>query len=79
MGDKDNKLILTGGEEVILTVPEGYAKRNTLISFHGCQNITFRDFNFTGSGDINYVLAIRTPSGFPPSENIFITNCKIVC
>ena len=76
MGNENNRLILTGGEGVIFTVPEGYAKRNTLIYFHGSQNITFRDFSFTGNGEINYVLAIRTPSGYPPSRNILIENCS---
>ena len=76
MGNENNRLILTGGEGVLFKVPEGYAKRNTLIHFHGSQNITFRDFSFSGNGEINYVLAIRTPSGYPPSRNILIENCS---
>ena len=75
IGHPENRLILTGGEKVIFTVPKGYPKRSTLVSFHGAQNITFRDFHFTGNGEINYVLAIRTPSGFIPSKNILIENC----
>lgn len=78
IGNAQHRLTITGGNEVIFTVPEGYATTSNLIYFHGCQNIHFRDFNFTGNGEINYVLAIRTPSGWPASQNILIENCSWV-
>lgn len=78
IGNAQHKLTMTGGHEVIFSVPEGHATTSNLIYFHGCQNIHFRDFNFTGNGAINYVLAIRTPSGWPASQNILIENCSWV-
>src|SRR5699024_9850910 len=75
LGNELNRLTMTGGSDVVFTVPEGYSTTSNLVYFHGCQNITFRDFNFTGNGGINYVVAIRTPAGFPPSRNILIENC----
>lgn len=78
IGNAQHKLTMTGGPDVIFSVPEGHAATSNLIYFHGCQNIHFRDFNFTGNGAINYVLAIRTPSGWPASQNILIENCNWV-
>ena len=78
IGNEQHMLTMTGGHDVIFSVPEGYATTSNLIYFHGCQNIHFRDFNFTGNGGINYVLAIRTPSGWPASQNILIENCSWV-
>ncbi|NGM60836.1 hypothetical protein G5B30_02780 [Sphingobacterium sp. SGG-5] len=75
IGHPEHRLILRGGKSVNFPVLPGYEKRNTLVSFHGAQNITFSDFHFMGDGAINYVVAVRTPSGFPPSKNILIENC----
>ena len=76
IGNKKNRLIISGNKDVVFHVVEGHPKgASNLIYLNGCQNILMRDFHFTGNGSTGYVLAIRSNPGLPASENIAIKNC----
>ncbi len=76
IGNETNRLTITGGDDVLFHVLEGYATRSNLIYFNSCQNIHVRDLHFTGHGSINYVMAVRSTTGAIPSHNILIENCS---
>lgn len=76
MGDPDNRLLLSGNENVRFTAPGGYPDKTQMIRVEGCQNLVISNFHFTGDGRIGYVLrVITTASSTMPNKNIVIEDC----
>lgn len=74
IGNEINKLILTGNDNVIFSLPEGYSDKRDVIRLNNCQNIHLRDLHFTGDGRTEYALRITGTD----SKKILIENCSWV-
>ncbi|WP_026903081.1 right-handed parallel beta-helix repeat-containing protein [Pedobacter glucosidilyticus] len=76
MGHSKNKLILEGeSQKTIFSVPVGYPKKPVLIDVINAQNISFKNFNFTGDGSLGYALRITSTKG-NTTKNILVENCS---
>ena len=75
LGHARNQLILEGDlNSTIFTAPTGYGDKNIILSISNSQNITVKNFRFTGNGSINYVSRVTSGSG-KTSRNILLENC----
>ena len=78
MGHAQNRLLLTGsGTGTVFTAVMGAGNKTVMMLIRDSQNIVVRNFNFTGDGNIQYVLRILGTVGRPGlAKNIVIENCK---
>ena len=75
MGNAHNRLTLEGNSKTVFTAPAGYATKSLMMSVVDSENITIKDFRFTGDGSINYVFRVSsTETG--KTKNILIENCS---
>lgn len=70
-GDEENKLTLSGNDDVIFNLPLGHPDKADVIRLNDCQNIHIKDFHFTGDGKTQYSLRIRGVN----TKNIVVENC----
>ncbi|GEM_PF-808780 len=76
MGHYRNNLLLEGDAgHTIFTAPTGYVTKTIMFSLVNCQNISVKNFHFTGNGSVDYVFRVTSTSG-KTSKNILIENCR---
>lgn len=78
MGHAQHRLLLEGvGTGTVFTAENGLGNKTVMMLIRDSQNITVRNFKFTGDGNIQYVLRILGTQGKPGlSKNILIENCS---
>lgn len=72
LGDKNNKLTINGGENVIFNLPLGHLDKSDVIRLNNCQNIDLYNLHFKGAGRVQYSLRITGPE----TNNILIESCS---
>jgi hypothetical protein len=76
IGNAKNLLSLEGvAQQTLFTVPNGYAKKAVIIEVRNSENITIRNFSFSGSGSLGYALRITSTTG-NATKNIRVEDCS---